>query len=56
MKKLEELKINLIIWNRTKSTSKAYEICEMLYGELVERGKTTNATHKKDTIEKRKTI
>lgn len=52
MRKLEELKLNLIIWKRTKSTAKAYEICEMLYGELVERGKTTNDTPKKDRIEK----
>lgn len=50
MSKLEELKFNLIIWKRTKSTTKAYEICEMLYRELVERGKTTNDTLKEGRI------
>lgn len=52
MKKLEELKLNLIVWNRTKDLSKANDICEMLYKELVERGKTTNATHKKGIFKK----
>ena len=52
MKKLEELKISLIVWHRTKEIAKATEICEILYRELVERGKTTNTTQKKDKIEK----
>ena len=52
MKKLEELKINLIIWKRTKDIAKASEICEMLYRELVERGKTTNDTPKKGIFRK----
>lgn len=50
MSKLEELKFNLIIWHRTKDLSKASDICEMLYQELVEHGKTTNDTLKEGRI------
>ena len=52
MKKLEELKISLIVWHRTKEIAKATEICEILYRELVERGKTTNDTPKKGIFRK----
>lgn len=51
MSKLDELKINLIIWNRTREISKATDICAWLYQELVERGKTTNDTPTEERIE-----
>ena len=50
MSKLDELKINLIIWNRTREISKATDICAWLYQELVEHGKTTNDTLKEGKI------
>lgn len=55
LKKIDELKINLIVWKRTKSIEKAYNICDWLYAELIGRdGKTTDATPKKYKIESKK--
>lgn len=52
MTKLDELKVNLIVWKRSKSISKASEICGWLYEQLIGgNGKTTDATQKKGTIE-----
>lgn len=55
MSKLDELKIKLIVWNRTKSVPKSYEICDWLYKELIGRnGKTADATPTEATIEDKK--
>ncbi len=58
MTKLEELKINLLVFKRTRSMSKAYEICDWLVSELKlggqsfgGDGKTTDATLEERTIE-----
>lgn len=58
MTKLEELKINLLVFKRTRSVAKAYEICDWLISELKlggqsfgGDGKTTDATLEERTIE-----
>lgn len=53
MTKLDELKVNLIVWKRTKSVSKATDICEWLVRELRigGNGKTTDATPIEGKIE-----
>lgn len=55
MKKIDELKLSLIVWKRSKSVSKATDICEWLFEELIGRnGKTADATPTEDTIEDKK--
>lgn len=58
MTKLEELKINLLVFKRTRSIPKAYDICDWLIKELQiggqsfgGDGKTTDATPEERTIE-----
>lgn len=53
MTKLDELKINLIVWKRTKSVAKATDICNWLYQQLGigGNGKATDATPKEGKIE-----
>lgn len=58
MTKLDELKINLILFKRTRSIPQAVDICDWLIRELKiggesfgGNGKTTDATPTESTIE-----
>lgn len=58
MSKLDELKINLIVFKRTRDISKAVDICDWLIDELKvggesfgRNGKTTDATPTEERIE-----
>jgi hypothetical protein len=58
MSKLDELKVKLIIFKRTRSISTAVDICDWLVNELKVggdsfggNGKTTDATPTESTIE-----
>lgn len=52
MRKIDELKVSLVMWHCTKSVSEASDICEWLYEELIggDDGKTTDATPKQNKI------